>query len=281
MVRTPAEALRQLKKQLEPLCGASADFEAKQLLCFVLQCSPYMLPDAPLTQQEEENLSELLTRRLQHEPLQYLFGTWDFYGLEFRVGEGVLIPRQDTEVLVERVLQFRKSASETKLLDLCSGSGCIPSSIAQNLPYVTGAVMELSSQALVYLRENLQHYAPQLAIVQGDVLEPPEALLTQSWDVITCNPPYLTQKDMEQLQEEVRYEPKTALFGGTDGLEFYRRLTPLWSQALVEGGMLIYEIGMGQEQAVAALLEQAGLKQIEIIPDLCGINRVVSGIKEK
>lgn len=208
MVNTSRAAVQETRRRLENAGLESAQFESRILVETVLEL-PYgaPLPEQPLTETQQQRLAELTARRCDHEPLQYLCGTWEFFGLEFRVGEGVLIPRQDTETLVETVLELRKGAPSTCLLDLCSGSGCIPAAVSAHLPDVTGAVLELSPDALPYLRQNLHRHAPQLQCCAGDVLCPPAALLEQQYHIITCNPPYLTAADMEQLQPEVAHEP--------------------------------------------------------------------------
>lgn len=276
---TPVQAQRFIRQQLEEAGLESARFESRILVETVLgiSSSAGILPETPLTEAQAEHLAQLTKRRCAHEPLQYLCGTWEFFGLEFAVGEGVLIPRQDTETLVETVLELRRSADGTHLLDLCSGSGCIPAAIAVHLEHVTGDAVELSEQALPYLRKNLSRHAPQICIHAGDALQPPAILAGEQYDVITCNPPYLTEEDMAQLQPEVTFEPETALLGGKDGLTFYRKLIPIWKAYLKEDGWLVYETGMGQGQAVKEMLEQAGFSQCQIIPDLAGIDRVVIG----
>lgn len=279
---TPGQAQRFTRQKLEEAGLESARFESRVLVETVLgiSSSAGILPETPLTDAQTERLVQLTKRRCAHEPLQYLCGTWEFFGLEFAVGEGVLIPRQDTETLVETVLELRRSAEQTHLLDLCSGSGCIPAAIAAHLKHVTGDAVELSEQALPYLRQNLSRHAPQIRIHAVDVLQPLAILAGEQYDVITCNPPYLTEEDMEKLQPEVTFEPETALLGGKDGLAFYRNLTPLWKPFLKENGWLVYETGMGQGQAVKEILEQAGFCQCRIIPDLAGIDRVVIGKKQ-
>ena len=170
---------------------------------------------------------------------------------------------QDANVIrtyLETVLELRKGAPSTCLLDLCSGSGCIPAAVSAHLPDVTGAVLELSPDALPYLRQNLHRHA-------------------QQYHIITCNPPYLTAADMEQLQPEVAHEPETALFGGTDGLDFYRKLTMLWKPALLPGGWLVYEVGAGQAADVEQIFRKNGYAQVHTVPDLTGIGRVVLGQK--
>lgn len=279
MVMTPREAQQCTRQQLEQAGIESPRFESRILVETVLgiSCKAGLFPETPLTKAQAAQLAQLTKRRCAHEPLQYLCGTWEFFGLEFSVGEGVLIPRQDTETLVETVLELRCGAAKTHLLDLCSGSGCIPAAVTAHLEYVTGDAVELSEQALPYLRQNLRRHAPRLRIHAADALQPPAALTGEQYDMITCNPPYLTQEDMQQLQPEVAFEPETALWGGADGLSFYRSLTPLWKPYLKEGGWLVYETGMGQGQAVKEILEQAGFCRCRIVLDPAGIDRVVVG----
>ncbi len=235
--------------------------------------------DTPIDSTQMSKLEVMAQKRSKGEPLQYICGSWEFYGLEFSVGKGVLIPRQDTETLVETVLDLRNGAAKTKLLDLCSGTGCIPIAIAHHLSGVTGVCVELSSEALPFLQQNLIQHRAQLEIVQSDVLAPPKVLTAQRFDVITCNPPYLTKTDMQHLQREVQFEPEMALYGGTDGLDFYRQLIPLWTPCLVPDGWLVFEVGKGQAMAVESLLCQAGMRACRMIPDLAGIVRVVAAQK--
>lgn len=225
---------------------------------------------------QASQLEELLERRCSGEPLQYVLGSWEFFGLEFSVGPGVLIPRQDTETLVELVLDLRRGERQTRLLDLCSGTGCIPIAVEKQLGGVTGDCLEYSLAAVPYLRENLARQGSGIRLWQGDVFQPPAELLEKKYDIITCNPPYLTKTDMGQLQREVQYEPETALYGGTDGLRYYREITPLWKDCLTRGCWLVYEVGMGQSAAVAAILEENDLTECRRIRDLSGIERVVA-----
>lgn len=280
---TPRQAQQDTRKRLEESGVESAQFESRILVETVLGLSGsarQLLPETALTPAQLAQLEQLTARRCAREPLQYLCGSWEFFGLEFAVGTGVLIPRQDTETLVETVLELRRNANRTHLLDLCSGSGCIPAAIAAHLPHVTGDAVELSAQALPYLRQNLQRHAPQIRIHGSNALLPLTALAEERYDIITCNPPYLTEADMAYLQPEVASEPKTALYGGTDGLTFYRGLTPLWKPYLVDGGWLVYEVGVGQAQAVKEILERSGFTQCKIVPDLAGIQRVVLGKRQ-
>lgn len=237
-------------------------------------------PDALLTPEQLEQLTHLLHQRSEGVPLQYLCGTWDFYGLTFSVGEGVLIPRQDTETLVETVRGLRQGTGRTRLLDLCSGTGCIPCAIAAHLPGVTGACVEKSERAMGYLRKNLAQHAPQLEAILGDVCAPDDAFYrasADSYDVITCNPPYLSKEDMAHLQREVRFEPEMALYGGTDGMDFYRRLVPLWKPVLSRTGAMVFEVGAGQAAHVCRILEENGLTGCRSVADDTRTARIVLG----
>lgn len=234
-------------------------------------------PEQAVSEEDVTVLTEQCKQRCTGYPLQYLLGNWDFYGLTFRVGTGVLIPRADTETLVDVVCDLRKQASATVLTDLCSGSGCIPAACAAALPNVTGTAVEFSPAAMCYLQENLSVHAPQMHIIQGDVLQEQTADAVPMCDVLTCNPPYLTAQDMQQLQREVTFEPETALYGGDDGLDFYRRITALWKSRIRSGGWLVYEIGMGQEADVLAILQAEGFVRCFTRQDAAGIVRVVAG----
>lgn len=271
-----------IRQRLQAAGIEDAGIESGFLLEFLLgKPLPQLLMDGELPVPEAivMQAETLCQRRAVHYPLQYLFGSWEFYGLSFEIGEGVLIPRADTETLVDIVCTLRSGQPQTRLLDLCSGSGCIPAAIATQLPEVSGAAIERESAAFSYLQKNLQQYAPQIQPVQGDVLDAILPNLYTGYDVITCNPPYLTEVDMQQLQPEVTFEPETALYGGADGLDFYRSISANWGSALRKSGWLVYEIGKGQEQDVAAILQQQGFSQITQQMDGNGIVRVVAGQK--
>lgn len=231
----------------------------------------------------------LLERRLNGEPLQYLLGEWEFYGLPFKVGKGVLIPRPDTEVLVETVLdRFMKLGKlDPEIVDLCSGSGSIAVAIQKNLPKSKVTAVELSSDAFPYLTENIRRNGVNVKIMKGDVLngellnnfaDPEDHGEFRKIDCIVSNPPYLTEKEMGELSPEVKCEPETALYGGADGLKFYRVIACLWKEILREGGLLAFEIGYEQGEAVSDILEKSGYTDIKIIKDLGGNDRVVIGV---
>ncbi len=258
--------------------GAPA-FEAKQLLYFALGLTPaqYLMdPQAPVEPTQAQRLLELAERRAGGYPLQYLLGEWEFYGLPFWVGEGVLIPRADTETLVDAALELLDGCSAPAVADLCSGSGCIPAALSCNLPDSARLwAVELSPAAFSYLERNLQRLGcHNVCPVLGDALswQPPQPL-----DLITSNPPYLSAAEMEELSCEVRFEPALALEAPEEGLWFYRNLARRGRELLRPGGALALEVGYRQAEAVCRFLEENGFTQIETRADLCGVQRVVLG----
>ena len=232
---------------------------------------------------------ELLEKRLKGEPLQYLLGEWEFFGLPFKVGKGVLIPRPDTETLVEAVLDhfMRLGKLDPEIIDLCSGSGCIAVAIQKNLPQSKVTAVELSSEAFPYLTENIRRNGVDVKTMKGDVLngdllrnftDPEDIGEFRKLDCIVSNPPYLTEKEMGELSPEVKCEPESALYGGTDGLKFYRVIAGLWKEILKEGGLLAFEIGCEQGEEVSDILRKSGYTDIKVMKDLGGNDRVVMGI---
>ncbi len=276
---TVGAALRRLTHYLEENGIEAPDFEALQMLQSLGYSKIRILEGrGVLTQQQQEQLRQLASRRLEGEPLQYLLGEWEFYGLTLKVGPGVLIPRPDTETLVEAGLSYLKGRTGCRVLDLCAGTGCVGLAVERSAKNISALyALEKEEAAFFYLKENLAAYESRVMPLHQDGLAPgPEA---DRLDLILCNPPYLTGEDMESLQTEVRYEPPSALDGGEDGLDFYRRLTAVWKDRLVSGGLLAYEIGMGQQEDVTQILRQEGLEQIHWKEDLSGIVRVVAGRK--
>lgn len=258
----------------------SASFEAMCILehVFGKKLSVLLLEKPTASEEQKNTVNNLAYRRICGYPLQYLLGKWEFFGLPFYVGEGVLIPRQDTETLVETVLKI-KLPENPKILDLCSGSGCIGVSLALNIKNADVTAVEISDKAAEYIKKNAELNNTDLNIVKDDVMSEKTAEIFSGIDVIVCNPPYLTADDMKSLQKEVTFEPETALFGGKDGLDFYRNITKIWKDCLKSGGILAYEIGMGQEDAVMKILEENNFINIETTEDLAGIIRVVRGEK--
>ena len=229
----------------------------------------------------KERLTQLVERRLGGEPLQYIIGEWEFYGLPFFVGEGVLIPRQDTETLVELAIDGFKGRKKLRVADLCAGTGCIGLALEKHLDIGELTLVEKSEEAVKYLEKNLVRNSSGGKIVKGDVLEEETAEALGEADLIVCNPPYLTAQDMAQLQKEVSFEPESALFGGEDGLDFYRAIVRIWKRALADGGEMYFEIGASQEDEVMEMLIQHGFTRVRCKKDPCGIVRVVHGVLKK
>ena len=276
--------LRECTHSLEACGNDNAGFEAQQLLmklCGVTRNDMLLFPGLAVTEQQADAVRRAVSRRNSGEPLQYILGEWEFYGLPFCVGEGVLIPRQDTETIVDVARRFLKQrGGNVRAADLCAGSGCIGITLAK-LEGIPVKLLELSEQALGYLRRNIAlNGAEELCeAVQADVLTEEAAAGMPQLDLIVTNPPYLTAQDMRELQTEVTHEPETALYGGEDGLDYYRRMLPLWSAKLDPGGMLAAEIGMGQENDVMRIFEENGL-HARSQKDLCGVTRVIYSIKD-
>lgn len=280
---TTIELLRQGSALLEQAVGeCDPRREGRILLAHLLGCDENALRLAPGREVPAEAGAQFLAlccRRAAGEPLQYLLGRWEFFGLPFAVGPGVLIPRPETELLVEAALEKLAHLPAPALADLCSGSGCIAIAAAKHLPGAAVTAVELSPGALPFLRQNIAlNAAANVAVVEGDVLDP--ALLSgRRFDMILSNPPYVTPAEMATLQPEVRREPELALLGGADGLRFYAALPALCYPLLKPGGWLAFEIGCTQQAAVEGFLAAAGFCNISCRRDLAGLPRVVLGQK--
>ena len=230
-----------------------------------------------------DNIQDMTEKRKKGFPIQYILGEWEFYGYKFKVGEGVLIPRQDTETLIDYVLDIcrKNNIKSPKIIDLCSGTGCIAITLKKEIPDSEIYALENSGIALEYLEYNAKLNQADIKIMEADVLEDKYTDNFKDFDIIVSNPPYLTAQDMRELQPEVRFEPITALYAGEDGLYFYQRITPLWKKILKSGGMIVYEIGMNQHESVSDILKSNNFNQTEFIKDTAGIIRVVSGVKQE
>lgn len=222
--------------------------------------------------EEQEAYLKLIARRCERVPLQHITGEQEFMGLPFRVTPDVLIPRQDTEVLVEECL--RHLAPGNVFLDLCTGSGCILVSLLHYAKGTAGTGADLSGKALSVAKGNVEANGVEARLVQGDLFEP----VTGTFDLIVSNPPYIASAEIETLTPEVReHEPRMALDGTADGLFFYKRIVQESPSYLKEGGWLCMEIGYDQGAAVQQLMEARGFVTVSVIKDLAGLDRVVSG----
>jgi release factor glutamine methyltransferase len=225
--------------------------------------------------------ASLLERRFAGEPIQYITGEAEFFGLPFRVTRDVLIPRPETEHLVEKVIALAAGFPALRIVDVGAGSGAIAIALARSLPHAEIAAIDLSLAALEVARDNarLNGVADRVRFLEGDLLEPVQG---ESFDLIISNPPYVPDSDRPTLSVEVReYEPSLALFAGQDGLAIYRRLIPSAARVLRPSGFLVLEIGFGQATVVAELMRAARFDRVESAPDLQGIPRVLSGQRPK
>jgi release factor glutamine methyltransferase len=239
-------------------------------ISWLLAHSEEQLPNA-----EASRYNELLERRYRGEPIQYIVGETEFYGLPFRVTTDVLIPRPETEHLVEKALELAARFPAPRIVDVGTGSGCIAVALAHHLPHAQITAIDLSAPALAVARQNAGRngVSSHIRFLEGDLLAP---VAGEHFEIVASNPPYVPLADRATLAVEVRdHEPALALFAGDDGLEIYRRLIPAAFAALIQGGFLALEIGFGQSEAIAALLAASAFRQIEFIPDLQSIPRVV------
>lgn len=269
------------------------EFESRCIIEDLLGLDPVhaiMCSDKECPPEKEKAIRTLLEKRISGQPLQYLLGEWEFYGYKFKVGEGVLIPRPDTETLVDTVIEHFKKANipNPRIADLCSGSGCIAVTLKKQIPSCKMYAVELSSEAMPYLTENICRNNATVTILKGDITD--GKMLENFFDpentgdflklnCIVSNPPYLNADEMNSLQKEVSFEPKMALAGGTDGLKFYKIISCLWKEVLADGGFIAFEIGYEQGEAVSRILSDNGFTDIKIVKDLAGLDRVVRGIK--
>ncbi|WP_337405882.1 peptide chain release factor N(5)-glutamine methyltransferase [Suilimivivens sp.] len=228
--------------------------------------------DRAVTEEEETQFRIFIERRSTHEPLQQITGWQEFMGLRFSVTEDVLVPRQDTETLVEEVMRYLRDGME--ILDVCTGSGCILLSLLRYSNGCRGVGCDISEKALAVAGQNAKELGISAQFIQSDLFESIEG----RFEYIVSNPPYIRKDMILTLMEEVRdHEPLIALDGGEDGLDFYRKITREATEHLYSGGMLFFEIGYDQGEAVKLLMEEEGYEEVTVSQDLAGLDRVVYG----
>ena len=275
-----------IRQQLRTAGVQASTLEARELVCFASGKTRQQLQrDGQLyvPPAVEEQARALVRRHLAGEPVAYLIGEWEFYGLPLDIDRQVLIPRADTETLVDCALPFLRGQAGSRVLDLCAGSGCIGLAIAKNAPGCHAVLGELDEGALRVCRQNIRRndLTGRVVSLQLDAREKPPTHLGE-FDCIVSNPPYIPDGDIAGLDVSVRdYEPHLALKGGADGLDFYRDITRLWTAALRVGGRLLFEVGIGQADEVLRIMRSVGFGDLEITPDLNGIPRVVEGVLHK
>ena len=243
-----------------------------QMVCKIERSYYYVHGEEDITQDAQKEYEIAVQKRAEHIPLQYIIGEQEFMGLRFKVNSNVLIPRQDTETLVEQVLKIVKPGM--KVLDLCTGSGCVLISVLKNAPELTGMGSDISKTALLVAKENAKLHEVDAEWVRSDLFDN----ITETFDVIMANPPYIPTGEILSLMPEVRdFEPENALDGGADGFDFYRKIAGQVKDYLNPGGYVYMEIGYDQGEAVSELMRNAGFTEVEVIKDLARNDRVVKG----
>ncbi len=271
-----------LRQELRKAGIEAATLEARELVCFAAgKTREQFLRDSRLYAPESvvQDVAKLKERHLAGEPVAYLIGEWEFYGLPLDISSAVLIPRVDTEVLAGEAMAHLKTLGSCRVLDLCAGSGCVGLAIADRCENAHVTLGELSSEALKICRQNIRRngLSGRVVPMQVNAMEKPAKSLGE-FDCIVSNPPYIPSRDIDGLDGSVKdYEPHMALDGGEDGLDFYRAISQQWRDALAENGRLYFEVGIGQADAVLRIMRSAGFGDIEIVRDTAGIPRVVYG----
>lgn len=254
------ELVKRLAAALNDASIESAEFQARQMAMAI--------ESGKISEQE------ILSRRLAGEPLQYILGEWEFFGLPMIVGPGVLIPRADTEIAVEKALEIIKEKPNAKVLDVCAGSGCIGIAIAKN-SNAKVSFIEKSNEAIGYLKKNLKLNSLPAEVYNTDALKTPE--IQEKFDLIISNPPYIKTDVLASLQKEVQFEPQMALDGGEDGLIFYKAIAKNFKPLINDGGSLVFEIGFDEAQEVEEIMSALKYQNIKTFRDYGGNERVVIG----
>lgn len=271
-----------VRRKLKQSSNDGADQNARELVCFGSgKTREELLRDARLyvSQDVVDEVESLVLRHLRGEPVAYILGEWEFYGIGLDINESVLIPRSDTETLVDEAIAALKGRGPCRVLDLCAGSGCIGIALATHLPLCRVVLGDVSEPAVRLCRQNIRRtgLSTRASAVTLDALAPPPKSLGE-FDCLACNPPYIPDADVGGLDISVRdYEPRLALCGGVDGLDFYRAILAQWKGVLADNGLLFFEVGAGQADAVFRLMRSAGFGDINVTPDPQGIPRVVYG----
>ena len=274
-ILTLKEALAKAVDKLRQMEVPDADIDAWYLLSYVTgldRAAFFLHGEEPMAEPDMIRYCDLVTKRGERIPLQHLTGEQEFMGLDFHVNEHVLIPRQDTECLVERVLPY---VDGKRVLEVCTGSGCIAIAIAKlGKPFIVHGV-DISEEALAVARQNATELNASVELFAGDLM----TRMDGQYDVIVSNPPYIPPSVIEGLMPEVRlHEPMLALDGGQDGLEFYRRIAGQAVTRLAPNGRLFLEIGCEQAAAVAEILQKQGYREVQVFQDLAGKDRIVQCI---
>ena len=263
----------------------SPRLNAELLLANVLNCKRlelFLKFDQPLSESEKIQYRKNLKRRAEKEPLQYIVGSTSFYGLDFIVDESVLIPRPETEILVETIINSNKKESVKKILDIGFGSGCIAITLAKYFPDAEVVGIDISEDAFKIAVENAKKLnAENVRFQIVDVFNSNIAEVFSDADIIVSNPPYVSKEEYNNLQDEIiKYEPKMAVSDNENGLKFYERICELGKENIKNGKMLYFEVGAGQSNSVTKILQKNDFGEITIVKDYAKIERVISGVKK-
>lgn len=256
--------------------------EAELLFTEILEtnrASLYLNQDKPLPKAKLQLISQALKRRINGEPVQYILGKTEFMGLEFKVTPQVLIPRDDTEILVEKTIDLIKQSSSLgnpKILDLCTGSGCIAISLAKFIKGAKVVASDISQETLDIATENAFLNNAGVNFIKSNLFNSADLVRLSPWDIIVSNPPYVKEGEIQDLEPEVKHEPVIALNGGVDGLDFYRIIISQAHKYLKNEGFLVLEIGFGQSKAIQGLFKRSkNFEVIEVVKDYNNIDRVI------
>ena len=274
-------ALRNTVKSLLTRAGVdNPDGDTREILCAALNCSrtELILRDDAISDEESDRAVAMARQRAAGEPIQYVTGVWSFMGRAYKVGKGVLIPRDDTEVAVSEALALARAFSRPTIVDLCAGSGIIAVTLAKELPEAAVYAVEKSEWAFSYLQQNIKLNQAQVKPILSDLADCADDFADGSLDMIVSNPPYIRSGEIASLQSEVQYEPRLALDGGESGFDFYEMILDLWTKKLKTGGVIAFELGEGQFETVAGMLTDHGFTDIHGSPDIQGITRAVTAV---
>ena len=273
------DELRKCRDRLAAAGLEAPDFEAQCLVEHVTgysRTAQIIRGGEALSSAQTKRLDELTEKRLTHYPLQYLLGSWSFMGFELEVGQGVLIPRDDTEVCVGLCLEHLKAKPHAAAVDLCAGSGAIALAL-EHFGQAEVTAVELSEDAFYFLEKNIADNHAAVQALHGDVLTCHRSFTDGSLELIVSNPPYIRRGELALLQAEVQYEPVMALDGGESGFDFYDAIIRSWRGKLKPGGALVFELGEGQAAHVKELMQAAGFADIRTETDFGGCHRAIIG----
>ncbi len=274
------ELYMEIRKKFRAADISMAELEARELTAFVTKTDKRMTANwayCYLDDNTVQKARQMTERRLNHEPLAYILGEWDFYGYTFMVNKNVLIPRSDTEPLCQLAIEDAKTLENPKVIDICCGSGCIGLALAAEVHNARVVAVDISEDALSVARENARRLevTNRYSTSIGNALQKPDEHLGK-FDIMLCNPPYITADEMKELDKSVSdYEPHLALFGGTDGLDFYRNIAKNWVKMMNDGGRMYFECGYKQANDVAEIFKNLGMTDIFLAEDLSGVQRIV------